>query len=86
MCLVQPIYPDNHNTLVPPSTVPSLEEFADVLTQPIEMILSHSIEHTLDLFLGTSLPNTTSHRIAPREATDMEHTIGELFNSGHIHP
>ena len=65
---------------------PPLQEFTDVFTRPMELPLSHSIELTLDLIPGASLPAALSYHITPREATEMEHPIGQILNLGHIPP
>jgi hypothetical protein len=84
--LVHPINLDNQNNHVPPSIDPPLQEFADVFTQPTKLLPYHSIELTIDIIPSVYFPNTLSYHITPREATKMEHPIGQILNLGHIPP
>ena len=81
LCLVRPIKPDNLTNPAPLDMAPLLHEFEDIFIQPMGLPPSRSIEHTIDLIPGTSLPNAPSYHLALREATEIERQIRQLLES-----
>jgi len=72
---VCPVKPDNESQSVPIDMCPLLEDFANVFAAPNSLPSSWSIEHTIDLIPGVSLPNTPSYRLSPQESTEIERQI-----------
>lgn len=63
-----------------------LKEFDDISHTPMDLPPSNNVEHTLDLVLGATLPNTHSYSLSPREYTKIESPIERLINPGHVKP
>jgi hypothetical protein len=76
LCLVHHVKPDNFSTPTPPDMLPLLKTFVDVFTKPTGLPMSRSIENSIDLIPGTSLPNAPSYYLTPQEASEIECQIG----------
>jgi len=71
---------------VPSDMLPLLQDFIDVFSLPSGLPAHRPIEHTIDLILGTSLPNAPSYYLAPHDSAEIEYQIYQLLESGHIQP
>ena len=63
-----------------------LTEFVDIFHTPSGLPPNCRIDHSINLIPDSSLPNATTYKLAPTEATEMERHLTELINSGHIQP
>jgi len=65
LCLVRPVPPDNETHPVPEEMAPLLQEFSDVFQTPTGLPPSRHIDHSIDLILGSALPNAPTYQLSP---------------------
>ena len=75
LCLVCPLKPDQAPQPLPSDMSSLLIEFEDVFSPPEGLPPPYAIEHSIDLILGASLPNSPSYHLAPREAAKIERQL-----------
>jgi hypothetical protein len=63
---------------------PLLQEFFYVFQTPTVLPPSLHIDHSIHLIPGSTLPNTPTYQLAPREKEEMEKQLTNLINLGHI--
>uniref|UniRef100_A0A2N9EJL2 Integrase catalytic domain-containing protein n=1 Tax=Fagus sylvatica TaxID=28930 RepID=A0A2N9EJL2_FAGSY len=71
-------------TEIPPSLIPFLKEFSDVVPEEIPHSLPHmkDMRHCIDLVLGSMLPNKPAYRLNPKEHEELQRQVEELIEKG----
>jgi hypothetical protein len=63
-----------------------LQEFHDVMPNELPRALPpmRNIQHVIDLFPSTSLPNLPSYRMSPTKHQELQHQVQELLDRGFL--
>jgi hypothetical protein len=71
---------------IPPVVTKLLQDYADVFPKELPLGLPpiRSIEHQIDLILGTQLPNRAPYRTNPDETKEIQRQVQALLDKGYI--
>jgi hypothetical protein len=71
-------------TEIPPSLIPFLKEFSDVVPEEIPHGLPpmRDMQHCIDLVPGSVLPNKPAYRLNPKEHEELQRQVEELIEKG----
>uniref|UniRef100_A0A2N9IIC5 Reverse transcriptase n=1 Tax=Fagus sylvatica TaxID=28930 RepID=A0A2N9IIC5_FAGSY len=69
---------------IPPSLIPFLKEFSDVVREEIPHGLPpmRDMQHCIDLVPGSVLPNKPAYRLNPKEHEELQRQVEELIEKG----
>jgi hypothetical protein len=69
---------------IPPSLIPFLKEFSDVVPEEIPHGLPpmRDMQHCIDLVPGSVLPNKPAYRLNPKEHEELQRQVEELIEKG----
>ena len=63
-----------------------MEEYKDIFASPTRVPLHCQVKHSIDLTLGTLLPNRPIYQRSVLENNEIKRQIQELLQKGHIKP
>ena len=75
---------EKESTEIPPSLIPFLKEFSDVVPKEIPHGLPpmRDMQHCIDLVPGSVLPNKPAYRLNPKEHEELQRQVEELIEKG----